>query len=255
VNVNGNLNLDANGLLCGATSSNTLETWVGIYEKAYAKFRQWLIMKGLTPFPATSYSWPVANVGDSTQEPANPVNMTREHWGGNPMVVSAHLAGGVSHSRDVSSTTVYGHCAGASTDIYSIIKLCLCYRVAGKYGAKSNVPLTTWTNTTGTFAGTGLIAQHSYSVLGYWESGATNYLILRDTHVVDPTGTAIFTNGVMDFGDKEFNLPHFSNLSGIPGGSVEADRSISLSYSDGIFGIEKSVFAQYFQTVGWINTT
>jgi hypothetical protein len=255
VAVNSRLSADSNALLCGATSANSLETWVGIYEKAYAKFRQWLIMSNLTPFPATSYTWDPAKVGDSTQEPADPGSMSREHWGGNPMVTTAHLVGGVTHSRDVKSTVIYGKCGGNNTDIYTIIKKCLCYNSAGKTGGKTNLPITAWTLLNGPFTGTGLTPQHSYSVLGWWESGGEQYLILRDTKVVDPQGTAIFTNGAMDYGEKEFDLPHYSISGSGLRGLIETSGSLPLSWSDGVFGIKQGLFTQYFQTVGWVNKT
>jgi hypothetical protein len=258
-----------NGSFCSATSRTPLETWVGLYEKAYAKFRQWLIMMGYTSCNNPPFSWNPADVTNNAVDPDNPVNMDSCMWGGNPLVVSAHLVGGVhlNNFRDVYQP-VPKLCGGVSnTTIYSIIKKCFCFTSPLKKGAKTNIPVTAWTYPDdaslpegGTFSGTGITANHSYSVLGIWENGGKYYIVLRDTYGPDPSGTAIFnTTGSWDYMEKEFELPHYTPPPGA--GLIAQPKTLPFSSSEGVFCIEgytingKSNFEKYFQTIGWITKT
>lgn len=271
VRVNSDLEFNTtSGLWSGSTSRTPFETWVAIYEKAYAKFRQWVILKGYTPFytPPPSpgnpppFSWNPLKVADYTINPDSPGIMLREHWGGNPLVVSAHLVGGLrlSNFRDIKNY--------AKGDSYTFIKTNYCYNHPAKKGAKTKVPMTVWTypddaslkNATGiaSYSGSGIAANHSYAVLGILKTGTSPnekyYIILRDTFTSDPSGSVISTADTLYYMEQEFQLPNYSYQTAV--GIIPTAASLALSGADGVFAIRCDQtldnFKSYFQTYCWI---
>ena len=260
--INSQLEYEPYPLQCGSRSLTQYEIWPSLYEKAYAKFRQWLICQGYAPpIPSGSYTMSDDDVVNPAVNPSSPKDMPSEHWGGNSLIALAHLTGGVylNNYRYVTDQTVK-KCANVdNTDIYDIIKKCFCSYFAGKYGQKTMVPVTAWTYAEdqylpvgGSFTGTGIAANHAYAVLGIWASGTKKYIVMRDTYAADPSGSATFASGTWSWTDREYDLTHYN--AGVLGlvGVMPTAKTLSFSVTDGVFGLLDTDFKKYIEVVSWV---
>jgi len=93
-------------------------------------------------------------------------------------------------------------------------------------------PMTAWTYATGAYAGTNIVANHAYTVLGWAYNNSKEYIVLRNPWgVTEPSGLNTY-QGLLSFFDNSFWRP------------------INTIGNDGIFALEASAFKTYYACLG-----
>lgn len=253
--INSNLFIDdISGLWCCATSkmstANEHEAWPAWVEKAFAKFCLYKI-KGSMSFQ---------EFGNAAIEPNYSLLPKGSDWGGNPVTVMKYLTGSkpkffspldASFSfGGVNSLTYYDFIRNGISDGTSI--------VAPKNGAMTKYPAGAWTylneaaaksktNVDITYSNATLVGDHSYSLLGVYESPPSKYIVLRNPYGAsdpDPQKVPLGT-GTWSYKRKVYEP------WGVPKPGF-IDEARILGNPDGIFALEQSVFRNYFEQFGFI---
>jgi hypothetical protein len=181
-----------------ARSNRVNEFWPALFEKAWVNFKQENIWDRIAP---QMDKW---------------LNIT-----GSPGEVLRELTGKPFHTFD------------ADLIDKDLFKDLLGYKLKTAY------PTVAWTHPT--FGGnntTGLVANHSYSILGGMEDDGVLHIILRDPYghiTADPSIAAQL--GKWDYG-HDVNLPI---------------HEIDLPDPDGIFGVDFQTFNTYFHQIAYVN--
>lgn len=240
-------NLFSDGAVpCGATSNNwdtvDHESWPALWEKAYAKFCMYKILRK----PDGSPYYSLADLQNSAKDPVYSLLPKGSDWGGNPVTVMKWIMNKSAlyyAPRDASFT--YG--ASTYTNFYDLIKKGICNTPnipAGCNGAKTLAYMGAWTYlnnaeanehsqyTTVIYDTTALVADHCYSLLGMFEENAKRYIVLRNPYgKYDPTHLPVGTG---------------------PWKYKEGASTLTFSFTpnDGIFALEESTFKDYFEMFG-----
>lgn len=90
-----------------------------------------------------------------------------------------------------------------------------------------------------------LVAQHTYSILGYYKSGADKYIVLRD-----PLGT-LGTTPQTDSFIKTYLPPASPVWDPVQDHTKFTPRSLS-TYQGGVFGLRVDAFTGSFAGFGWV---
>ena len=270
----------------GASSTNANESWPALLERAYAKFCYYENGLNLTTGPlACTYGVdangnPLKTITGPDPAFADLAAMTAappvNYWGGNAAIALAYLIGKPCFQLSTVPVSInnnpptYNVPTSSSIptnvnsgSLYSFIKGAFCSSNAGI--RKTRYPVVAWTYANGSqlngvafsnLPSQGIMASHCYAVLGTFDAtnGCTNghsYIVLRTTFgLSDPlnlAGVAPSTWGLWQYRDTGFpiggtgmsvaiNIPNQFNLSII---------------TDGIFGLDATVFSNYFQALGW----
>jgi hypothetical protein len=98
---------------------------------------------------------------------------------------------------------------------------------------KTTNPMTAWTYASGDmYAGSNIVANHAYTILGWAFQGQKNYIVLRNPWGFhEPMGPETF-QGILRFLDASFWRP------------------INMIGNDGVFALETSAFKKYFAYIG-----
>ena len=239
-------NLFSDGAIpCGATSNNwdaaDHESWPPLWEKAFAKFCMYKILKNSQGLPYYS----LADLQNSAKDPVYSLLPKGSDWGGNPVTVMKWILNKPAlyfAPRDASFT--YG--VSTYNNFYDLIKKGICKTSnipAGCNGAKTLAYMGAWTylnnvkanehsQSTVVYDTTALVADHCYSLLGIFEENAKRYIVLRNPFgKYDPTHLPIGT-GPWNYKDGASTL------------------TFNFTPNDGIFALEESTFKDYFEWFG-----
>jgi hypothetical protein len=260
---------DPNGTFYGAGSNNANEVWPALFERAYAKFCYY--ENGMTPSTGALIGTKNANINTITgSDPAYSdlqtlgANPPTNYWGGNAAIALAYLTGlnsfQLSTTLGAFNVPEYSSLPSSvnSTSLYTFIKAAFCSYSVGL--RKTQLPLVAWTYENGSqfssLPSQGILASHCYAILGTFDStnGCTNghsYIVLRTTFgLSDPlalTSVAPSGCGSWEYKDLGFVLGNTtqSGLSAVA-------KTLNLSTpTDAIFGLDATVFSNYFQAIGW----
>lgn len=249
VSVNANICMDSvTGVWCCSRGCD--ETWVALFEKAFAKFCMFKIKKTM--------SW--ANLGNASVNPVFSSLPDGSDWGGNPAMVLQYLADG--------SVKKYTYTV-VTTDAYAIIKaLCPYNALIGKLnipnigimnGDKVKVPMGAWTykNETEAQAATGvsitynnatIVGNHCYSILGIYEDSNGKYIVMRNPYGKADPAISKLGKGPWFMYNKLYSI----GTSCKPKDTSITGKSIDFSAVDGIFALDVNIFKQYFEGFGYI---
>jgi hypothetical protein len=114
----------------------------------------------------------------------------------------------------------------SADQLYGIVR-------ANSANFKTTNPMTAWTYPTGSiYAGSNIVANHAYTILGWAFQGQKSYIVLRNPWgFVEPTGSETF-QGLLSFFDISFWRP------------------INMIGNDGVFALEASAFKKFFAYIG-----
>jgi hypothetical protein len=254
VKVNSNIFMDdGTGIWCCA-SSKLPETWPAMYEKAFAKFCLYKIVKVLS----------APDLNNSVVDPDFSKLPKGSDWGGNPVYVLRCLIGRA--MRNFPYTTKSFNLDSAA--IYAHIKALCVTATMGKSsplgivnGAKLQYPMGAWTyidaNDAKTIAGidiaydnSSMVADHCYSILGIYENNGSQYIVLRNPYGLVDADTAKYASGKGPwiYFEKRYQMGNFT--------ADAAGKIVQLDFSpaDGIFALDVKVFTRYFKGFGHITT-
>ena len=227
---------------CGAKSNNwdtvDHESWPALWEKAFAKFCMYKILK--KPDGTPYYS--LDDLKTAAKDPVYSLLPKGSDWGGNPVTVMNWILNkpALNYSPWDAKFTYKGI---DYTNFYDLIKKGICSTTdipAGSNGAKTLASMGAWTylnNTEArkkspnvTYDTTALVADHSYSLLGIFEENAKRYIVLRNPFgKYDPTG---LPSGPWKYKQGASTL------------------TFSFTPNDGVFALEESTFSDYFERFG-----
>lgn len=235
---NNHFPLQSNGNLVFGRSDYTAELWPAVYEKGYAEWKS----------------------GGTTNEPDY-----SKLCQGNPITALANITGYKYNTGGTAVPTVYDTkaYAAAPATIYDKIALACDENLP----AYPNDRATKWPVVAYTYDSTALglsnatiVKNHSYSVLGIQKSGASRYIVLRNTWgqvppdvYVDPKSLDA-NRCILDesgapkicFGDPNLGTDVLSE-------NLWMGTSL-IDPNDGIFGLNVTAFQKYFQGFGWVYT-
>ena len=254
VKVNSNIfKDDGTGVWCCA-SSKLPETWPAMYEKAFAKFCIYKIVKNLS----------APDLSNAAVDPDFSTLPKGSDWGGNPVYVLRCLIGRA--MRNFPYTTKSFNLDSAA--IYAHIKSLCVTATMGKSsplgtvnGAKLQYPMGAWTyidaNDARTTAGvniaydnSSMVADHCYSILGIYENNGSQYVVLRNPYGLVDADTSRYASGKGPwiYFEKRYQMGIFT--------ADAAGKLVQLDFSpaDGIFALDVKVFTQYFKGFGHITT-
>jgi hypothetical protein len=244
VYVNSNLFSDGTNP-CGATSNNwdtvDHESWPALWEKAFAKFCMYKILKN----PENQPYYSLEDLQNSAKDPVYSLLPKGSDWGGNPVTVMNWILNkpALDYSPYNKSFT-YG--ASTYTNFYDFIKNGICKTPnipADCNGAKTLSSMGAWTYLnegsaklkTGvsiSYSDATLVADHSYALLGVYENYPYRYIVLRNPYGKnDPTGLPV---GPGSWKYKE-------------GASI---LTFDFTPNDGVFALEETTFKNYFERFG-----
>ena len=187
------------------TPSN--EIWPSIYEKAYAKFIGVPSADGDADHPD------VSKIGE-----------------GSPFQTLVNLTG-LNLALDDKSSLTANYSSGG--DIFTKIQSKLC--TAGvKKAAKPGVA---FTYPNGSYSDDKLVANHTYSLLGWHQENNKNYIVLRN-----PYGPTWYKDPKMY--DDQGSLAKL--------GWTPLPMGRRLDKDDGIFGLRADLFLTYFEAFNWV---
>ncbi|MBE7176517.1 MAG: hypothetical protein INR69_08950 [Mucilaginibacter polytrichastri] len=110
-------------------------------------------------------------------------------------------------------------------DLYQIVR-------AHSMSYKTIHPMTAWTYGSGNYAGSNIVANHAYTILGWAYKNGKSYVVLRNPWgQTEPSGLNTY-QGMLSFFDKSFWRP------------------VTMIGNDGVFALEASAFQQYFACIG-----
>ena len=237
------------------------ETWVAMYEKAFAKFCMFKISKTMVFDDLIK--------GDA--EPKFSDLPKGSDWGGNPVTVMKYL------TDKTSKKFVFAVAGNAITyrgvnyaSAYALIRtLCDLSPAIGKYpvngfgimnGAMVKVPMGAWTysNETAALNATGvkivynqstIVADHCYSILGVYEDAAGKYIVLRNPYGKADPGLGALGKGPWIFFKKQYNIGTTCAATN----TTAVATSFPFTTADGIFALDAASFNNYFEGFGFIS--
>ena len=256
VSVNTNIFMDnATGIWCGATSKNP-EYWPAMYEKAFGKFCMFKFPRNII--------W--NDLNNPAIDPDFSTLSRGSDWGGNPVTVLRYLTGRGLKPYTYTTNKSFNLSSDA---VYKYIKSLCVTTPMGRpsdygtvNGAKVQYPAGAWTyidandaktkaNVTIAYDDSSMVGDHCYSILGIYEDGGSQYIVLRNPYGQVDADPAKYTSGKGPwiYFEKRYAI----------GGIVAADAagkivSFPFSSMDGIFALDVKVFTQYFEGLGHIST-
>jgi hypothetical protein len=259
VKVNSNICIDnSTGIWC--CSQGCDETWVAMYEKAFAKFCMYKIKGSLS----------LADLQNSSVDPKYASLPNGSDWGGNPANVLKYLSDKTVKKYWYLVANNSSNLSVGYSSAYAMIKAFCDFNTGiGKFivagfgkmtGIKVKVPMGAWTykdetyalNATGvkiTYDNATIVADHCYSVLGLYEDSVGKYVILRNPYGKGDPNLSSLGKGPWIFYDKQYNIgttcPATNNTNPV-------GKSFDFSAADGIFALDVTTFNNYFEGVGFI---
>jgi hypothetical protein len=238
---------------CGAKSL-LLESWPAMYEKAFAKYCLYKFKQYLT-------------LDDLKNKDVNPEFgklPLGSDWGGNPVNDLYYLTGSSLKPFPIYTTDKKFDI----TTIYAYIKSLCNPLVMGRAiatgvtnGSKTKYPMGAWTykdeaaalEKTGikiTYDTATIVADHCYSILGVYENGGSQYIIMRN-----PFGYKDPDPGSYPVGKGTWVFMNTRSVIGniVTTADLKADK-LDLGLSDGIFAFDAKEFVNYFEGFGHIAT-
>lgn len=247
---------DTTGIWCCSRGCD--ETWVAMYEKAFAKFCLFRFAKKMT-------------FADLLKPEVDPVfsNLPNgSDWGGNPASVMKYLTN--------NTVKKYWNLIAGNAGVYEQIRvLCDYYDKIGQIevvfsdGSKAKItgcmtkyPTGAWTyldntdaknNNGGTsvnYDNSTIVADHCYSILGIYEDavGVGKYIVLRNPYGVNDPALPSLGKGPWIIKRNLYKIG-LNYLPTEPGG---AGLSLTFSDADGIFALDVTSFKNYFKGYGYI---
>ena len=267
---------DPNGTFYGAGSSITNEIWPAVFERAYAKFC--FFENNLKP-AAGALQCTVSNdaLGNTINTVSGPdptyddlKSLTMTQWGGNAGIALMYLTGVNCFQCSTTSLAVPTGSSIITVDtsaMYKFIKSAFCVDSGSKRRPnclnKTRYPLVAVTYPEGCQLGgvkfspdasQGIVNSHCYAILGTFASpNGHNYIVLRTTFgLKDPsalTGIAPSGYSTWQYNDARFQIGGSDWFP--PDNTNSITLKLDLSLGDAVFGLEESVFCNYFQTLAW----
>jgi hypothetical protein len=246
--VSNTLLLGANGMPIYAQPTPQNEIWVAIYEKAFAVFAGCPCINGN---PDISILPTILKPGDALSVL---VNLTKKKFS----FTTTPLPQTAFKTTDSPPSTFNGQ---SCYDYFDIIKTVCVPNAASPSSGKTNKPMVAWTYDTVNLApplwqsrglqyrnatnNRMLVAQHTYSILGYYTFGGSKYIVLRD-----PLGT-LWTTPQSDTFIRTYLPPAPSNWDPVQDHSKCTPRDLS-AYPCGVFGLRVDAFTGCFSGFGWV---
>ncbi len=196
----------SSNLFIYARSSENGELWPALYEKAFAKW--------------------------STKDASDEPDITKIAFG-DPVRALATLTNLPPNYRTNSSLS--------ADDIWKTVR-------ENSTGSKTFNPMVAWTYGTApspdvNYNSAHLVANHSYSILGWASANNQNYIVLRN-----PWGTYEATLNTANITWVAWNEPYYNDPNG-------TWLSIPMATNDGIFALRADIFQKYFAGFGWVKTS
>jgi len=248
VAVSRNLPVSNNALVC-AHSSTDNETWPSYYEKAYAPF-----FRNLGKNEATYKVDTVA-----------PEVFSCLCCGGNPLASLFHLTNpwGFTRKNAKYPATDYSDSGTMWVDINNLTigRKTKCPMVAWTYDDAAmaakylNMTKDDWLSKWADYAGNGIVACHSYSILGTYQDATSKrmYVVLRNPFGPDPGDPLVqqLYTGPWAYTIRYYKAGGAVNPALGPAQGETSPLDLSTP-RDGIFALDAEAFRGYFSGFGWV---
>jgi hypothetical protein len=189
------------------STTPSTEIWPAIYEKAYAKFINLPSADGDADHPD------ISKIGE-----------------GSPFQTLVNLTG-LNLALDDTTSLTANYATG--DDIFTKIQSSMC--TGGT--KKASRPGVAFTYRNGNYSEDKLVANHTYSILGWHQENTKNYIVLRN-----PYGPTWYKDPKMY--DDQGSLAK--------GGWAPLPLGRRLDKDDGIFGLRADLFRTYFEAFNWV---
>lgn len=231
-----------------ATSSTANETWPSVYEKAYAKF--W---KNLG-----------SNQSSYLFDTLTQAELDSLCLGGNPLASLLHITQPWGYTqKKVKYTAVdYADATAVWTAINGLTNgtktkfpmVAFTYDDAAAAASALGMAQESWLQKWEDYQNTKIVKAHSYSILGTYQGGGKQYIVLRNPFGPAGGDPAISSN-LLYTGSWSYTIKYYKPLGAVNFalGPARGERSpLNLSLPDGIFALEAEAFRAYFKTFGWV---